>query len=64
MIYKIQLLTRYASALPRNQSIPDPYFGAPGGFDTMYDVLQDACQGLLVHLGKTELHTVGKDYDC
>ncbi len=64
MANKIQLLTRYASAFPPNQPIPDPYYGAPSDFDTMYDVLQDACQGLFEHLGEAEFHTVGKYHDC
>jgi len=53
---KIQLLTRYASGLYRNQPIPDPYYGGSRGFDTLYGILDGACQGLRKHLGETVLH--------
>jgi protein-tyrosine phosphatase len=30
--------------------VPDPYFGGPGGFDQVFDMLTAACGGLLDHL--------------
>lgn len=28
-------------------SVPDPYFGGDAGFGLVYDILEDACEGLL-----------------
>ena len=28
-------------------AVPDPYYGGPQGFDTVLDLLEDACEGLL-----------------
>ena len=30
--------------------VPDPYYGAAGGFDEVLDLVQAACRGLLVEL--------------
>jgi len=57
MTGKIHLLTRYASAVYQNQPVPDPYYGEARDFESMYEVLQDACQGLLEHLRTTVLVT-------
>ena len=32
------------------QEVPDPYYGGPDGFDTVLDLLDDACSGLLQHI--------------
>ncbi len=29
--------------------VPDPYYGGPGGFDDVYDLLESACEHLLEH---------------
>lgn len=31
--------------------VPDPYYGGPAGFDTVLDILEDACSALLEELG-------------
>lgn len=31
-------------------SVPDPYYGGPGGFDEVFDICEDACRGLLEHI--------------
>ena len=37
------------------QSVPDPYYGGPQGFEKVLDLLDDACTGLLAHIqAKTE----------
>jgi len=48
---KVQLLRRFD---PASQSldiaeldVPDPYYGGPGGFDRVFDLVQAACKGLL-----------------
>jgi len=30
--------------------VPDPYYGGPDGFEHVLDLVQDACEGLLVHV--------------
>ena len=31
--------------------VPDPYYGGPNGFENVLDLLEDACEGLLISLG-------------
>lgn len=31
-------------------SVPDPYYGGPQGFENVLDLLDDACTGLLSHI--------------
>lgn len=49
---KIRLLREFdpASAPDEDQEVPDPYYGAPGGFDEVLDLVQAACRGLLAHI--------------
>jgi protein-tyrosine phosphatase len=46
---KVRLLREFdpASAGAEDLDVPDPYYGAPGGFDEVLDLVQAACQGLL-----------------
>jgi protein-tyrosine phosphatase len=46
---KIHLLREFdpASAGCENLDVPDPYHGGPRGFETVLDLLQSACEGLL-----------------
>jgi protein-tyrosine phosphatase len=30
--------------------VPDPYYGAPEGFEQVLDLIEDACDGLLLAL--------------
>lgn len=32
------------------QVVPDPYYGGPAGFDVVLDLVEAACDGLLVHI--------------
>lgn len=32
--------------------VPDPYFGAQDGFETVYDMIDAACAGLLAHIAR------------
>jgi protein-tyrosine phosphatase len=35
--------------------VPDPYYGAPGGFDEVLDIVQAACDGLLAQIRAGEV---------
>ena len=35
--------------------VPDPYYGAPGGFEEVFDLVQAACEGLLGQIRAGEL---------
>ncbi|HVZ94793.1 MAG TPA: low molecular weight protein-tyrosine-phosphatase [Phycisphaerales bacterium] len=41
-----------ANAAPHELEVPDPYFGPAEGFDTVFDMIHAACEGLLDHLLK------------
>ena len=34
--------------------VPDPYYGAAGGFDEVLDIVHAACAGLLEHIRELE----------
>jgi protein-tyrosine phosphatase len=46
---KARLLREYdpASAGAPDLDVPDPYYGGPGGFETVLDQVEAACRGLL-----------------
>lgn len=44
--HKVQLLMAYAPQRPE-QEVPDPYYGGPGGFDRVLDMVEEAAEGLL-----------------
>ena len=49
---KVRLLREFdpASAGAADLDVPDPYYGAAGGFDEVLDLVQAACAGLLEHV--------------
>jgi protein-tyrosine phosphatase len=49
--HKIQLAMRYAGD-SEEATVPDPYYGGPEGFTKAFDLLEDACSGLLDMLKK------------
>ncbi len=53
---RIRLLREFdpASAPDEDDEVPDPYYGAPGGFEEVLDLVQAACRGLLaqIHAGE------------
>ena len=52
---KIRRLTEFC--LTHDVSVvPDPYHGGAKGFDQVLDLVEDACEGLLWHVGQ-KLHT-------
>ena len=46
---KVRLLREFdpASAGVNDLDVPDPYYGAPGGFDEVFELVSAACEGLL-----------------
>jgi len=36
----------------REREVPDPYYGGADGFERVLDMVEDAAEGLLQHLGK------------
>ena len=53
---KIRLLREFdpASAGTEEPEVPDPYYGAPGGFDEVLDLVDAACNGLLAQIAGGE----------
>jgi protein-tyrosine phosphatase len=52
---KVHLLREFDSAgndgpTTHDLDVPDPYYGGPGGFDEVLDLVQAACEGLLVEI--------------
>ena len=45
----LELFTAYGTA-GEAIGIPDPYYGAPQGFERVLDMVEDAAQGLLRHI--------------
>ncbi len=43
---KIYKITDFSSEAG-HESVPDPYYGGPDGFELVLDILEDACVGLL-----------------
>jgi protein-tyrosine phosphatase len=43
------------------EEVPDPYYGAPAGFEYVLDLIEDASLGLLDHLQKSIAERAGKD---
>jgi protein-tyrosine phosphatase len=46
---KISMMTDYAKNV-KADAVPDPYYGGPGGFELVLDLLEDSCEGLLDHI--------------
>jgi protein-tyrosine phosphatase len=49
---KVRLLREFdpASAGAPDLDVPDPYYGGPGGFDEVLDLVEAACRGLLAEI--------------
>jgi low molecular weight protein-tyrosine phosphatase len=49
---KVRLLREFdpASAQNGDLEVPDPYYGAAGGFEEVLDLVQAACEGLLAEI--------------
>lgn len=53
--HKVKMMCDYAQNF-RDKEVPDPYYGGQAGFDHVIDLLEDACQQLLVELSPTNSH--------
>ncbi len=49
---EVQLLRAFDAQGGSEAEVPDPYFGGPGGFDDVYEMIERACRGLLAHIRK------------
>ena len=47
---RIRLLMEFSPTRTRGMSVPDPYYGAPAGFERVLDLIEEACVGLLQDL--------------
>ena len=47
---RIRLLMDFSPRRPRGTSVPDPYYGAPAGFERVLDLVEEACDGLIREL--------------
>jgi len=47
---KLALLRSFDTSGAPGDSVPDPYYGADGGFDEVIDLCLEACSGLLEHI--------------
>jgi protein-tyrosine phosphatase len=46
----IALLRSFDPEAPEHASVPDPYYGGDEGFETVLDLCEAACRGLLEHI--------------
>lgn len=44
--HKLHYFTQYCSK-PVSQDVPDPFYGQPGDFEQVLDVIEDGCEGVL-----------------
>lgn len=47
---RIELLMNYARRPLGINSVPDPYYGGPAGFERVFDLVEDACDGLVARI--------------
>ena len=47
---RIRLLMDCSPSRPRGSGVPDPYYGAPAGFERVLDLVEEACDGLVREL--------------
>ena len=49
---KIHMMTEFSVQYNNHNHIPDPYYGGSSGFELVLDLLEDACEGLLLTIKK------------
>ncbi len=47
---KVRRMTEFCLKAPHSEVVPDPYRGGDADFVRVLDLLQDACEGLVLHL--------------
>jgi protein-tyrosine phosphatase len=50
---RVRLLREWDPTADGDLDVPDPYYGGPGGFDKVLDLVQAACTALLQQLQST-----------
>ena len=48
-LHKVRRLTEFCQRL-NSPVVPDPYSGGAAGFERVLDLIEDACDGLLVYV--------------
>ena len=46
----LSMLREFDPNNPGAFDVPDPYYGGPNGFETVYDLCESSCQGLLAQI--------------
>ncbi|MBN8493654.1 MAG: low molecular weight phosphotyrosine protein phosphatase [Burkholderiales bacterium] len=49
--HKLRLLTDFCRVHEDAMEVPDPYYGQAADFEHVLDLIEDACDGFLAHLG-------------
>lgn len=52
---KVAKFTVYCRGHPDADEVPDPYYGGAEGFETVLDLLEDGCRGLIDEIKKSRL---------
>lgn len=52
---RVRLLREFDPAGGDDLDVPDPYYGSPGGFEEVLDLVQAACEGLLAQIRAGEV---------
>jgi len=47
---RLGMLLEYSARFAAEREVPDPYDGAPAGFERVLDLIEDACDGLVASL--------------
>ena len=47
---KVHLLREFDPEASGDLDVPDPYYGGPGGFEHVFDLVTAACEGLLAEI--------------
>lgn len=50
LVGRVRLLMDYSPGRPRGTGVPDPYYGAPAGFERVLDLIEEGCEGLIKEL--------------
>lgn len=53
--HKLHMFMKFAQNWSETE-VPDPYYGGAHGFETVLDMVEDAAEGLLLHLQQQHLH--------
>jgi protein-tyrosine phosphatase len=58
---RIELLMPHSRRFAAERNVPDPYYGAPAGFERVLDLVEDACDGLVAQL-QAQLGPLAQDH--